>query len=71
MVVSALVTKKEITTSSRLIAAESIMPESTAGKISGRVMSFKTRAGLAPRSRAASDSEGSMPIRRDLTLMNT
>ena len=71
MVVSALVTKKEITTSSKLIAAESIMPESTAGKTSGRVISFSTRIGFAPKSRAASDSAGSMPIRRDLTLMNT
>ena len=53
------------------MAAESIMPDSTAGKTSGSVMSFSTRIGLAPKSRAASDSDGSMPIRRDLTLIST
>ena len=69
VLVCAPVTKKLITTSSSDMAKASSDPDRMAGAISGRVMSKNIRISLAPRSRAASPIERSIPASRPLTTM--
>ena len=45
-------------------------PDNTAGMISGKMMSQNARKGPAPRSLAASSSDGSMPASRALTSIS-
>ena len=59
-----------ITTSSMDMAKASNEPDATAGMISGNVMSKKALMEVAPRSRAASSREGSIPTSLAFTSIN-
>ena len=56
-----------MTTSSMDIANARREPDITAGIMSGRIISQNARNGPAPRSLAASSSDGSIPARRAFT----
>ena len=58
-------TKLATTRSSKLSVKANNQPDTIAGAIAGNVISKKTRAGFAPRSRAASSMDRSMSTIRD------
>src|SRR5215831_17288767 len=64
-------TKLEITRSSRESVKHNSQLEMIAGAMMGKVTSTKARAGLAPRSIAASSSERSAAASRDCTVTVT
>src|SRR6266404_5082991 len=64
-------TKLEMTRSSSDRVKDSSQLETIAGAMIGSVISRKARAGLAPRSMAASSSERSAAAKRDCTVMVT